>query len=789
MAAVAPSPNSNPQSGRRRRLSNFHILGGTPQKRKPSLSTSSTPACTPSKTLTPTTPSRALSRTPSRIPPRTSARTPFRTPRPPLHRSSVVRPSGRYTPRDSANRSRLPALSRQEIAHMYSETIKLCQDNKINARNTWTLNLIDYMSMLVKNDTNEDQLPRTVLFEDDVGNTPPTGTNFQLAGVTLDAGVKIYCSRVDSVHTNAFKVLGGLSRSGNEDGSNNLEENSESTDNGRRQRRNGRKAGTVTLETNLKNITSLKLETDLAVDPLFQKMSAAFDEGGASSMLMNNLPIGPNAQVIFDSGEVADHLVRMGDENDALEEALYDISKWLPQQPITENDTICAPFLRYFKSKQSAITVRRLSSASGEPLDEARTSTSNTLLNDGSELAEHSFGYDDNDLQDNSDMGVLPPPEVPFDMASPADCDDVTLDVSGANQTRNSVGPGLANVVAIGRGSVDLVEAGVTMLDHSDYSYFDTNALVGWAGPRHWTFRVMSTAKPDSEAGSKKRGGRKPKDKNAMLLDFSSEAPPIDFAEKFAPAKRESLIQMSTAVRNGFSKKKITLPEDHHLSIQSLYALFLKPKMFVKGGGKLYGRVGEEPDSGDSQNWYDFDNPGDTENYCPAEFKGLDDYAEGGQDQMDFDGDGEVGVELIAEPTRVEKIDINYAKVAKRVDVRQLKVGIWTKLCGGSESEGKRAGMKDREDGEQNVENCSHETSCGLPDVRDGGVQNLQSIVSSIPSIVPASSVSDVSVPYVFICLLHLANEKQLKITQGEGQSLKDLIVRAESDGQVDAVC
>lgn len=666
---------------------------------------------------------------------------------------------------------------------MYSETIKLCQDNKINARNTWTLNLIDYMSMLVKNDANEDQLSRTVLFADEVGNTPPTETNFQLAGVTLDAGVKIYCSRVDSVHKNAFKVLGGLSRSGNE-GDEDLEEHAGSTDGERRQRRNGRKAGTVTLEANLKNITTLKLETDLAVDPLFQKMSAAFDEGGASGMLMNNLPIGPNAQVIFDSGEIADHLVRMGDENEALEEVTYDISRWLPQQPINENDTICGPFLRYFKSKQSTVSTPRLSDARGEPLSEAGISTSDTLPDGGGELLDHNFGYDDNDLQDNSDVGVLPLPDVPFDVSSPIDKDDVTLEVSGANQTRLSVGPGLANAVAIGRGSVDLVEAGVTMLDHSEYSYFDTSALVGWAGPRHWTFKAMSTAKHDNDKGSKKRGGRKPKDKNAMLLDFSSEAPPIDFAEKFAPAKRESTIQMSTAVRNGFSEKKITLPEDHLLSVQSLYALFLKPKMFVMGGGKLYGRVAEEADSGGSQNWYDFDNPGDTENYCPADSNGLGDYDDDGQEDMGFDDDEGVGVELIAEPTRVEKIDINYAKVAKRVDVRQLKVGIWTKLCGGSEIERERD-----EKQETNTENSSYESSCEFPDVRDGGVQNLQSIVSSIPSILPASSVSDVSVPYVFICLLHLANEKQLKITQGEGHSLKDLIVRAEADGEVDAVC
>jgi len=37
------------------------------------------------------------------------------------------------------------------------------------------------------------------------------------ASCTLEAGVKIYALRVDSVHSEAYKVLGGISRAGLED--------------------------------------------------------------------------------------------------------------------------------------------------------------------------------------------------------------------------------------------------------------------------------------------------------------------------------------------------------------------------------------------------------------------------------------------------------------------------------------------------------------------------------------------------------------------------------------------
>ncbi len=66
---------------------------------------------------------------------------------------------------------------------------------KINQKNTWELNLIDYIDDVI-----EQQKESTEI------------TNFLAASCTLDASVKIYSTRVDSVHLETFKVLGGLSR-------------------------------------------------------------------------------------------------------------------------------------------------------------------------------------------------------------------------------------------------------------------------------------------------------------------------------------------------------------------------------------------------------------------------------------------------------------------------------------------------------------------------------------------------------------------------------------------------
>ncbi|XP_067007675.1 condensin complex subunit 2 [Anabrus simplex] len=76
------------------------------------------------------------------------------------------------------------------VAH-YANCIKLSTENKINTKNAFSLQLIDYMSAMLKK-------------KDSAMN------NFQVASCTLDASTKIYASRVDRVHMDVFKMAGGL---------------------------------------------------------------------------------------------------------------------------------------------------------------------------------------------------------------------------------------------------------------------------------------------------------------------------------------------------------------------------------------------------------------------------------------------------------------------------------------------------------------------------------------------------------------------------------------------------
>jgi len=49
--------------------------------------------------------------------------------------------------------------------------------------------------------------------------------------------------------------------------------------------------GEGTLEKHLHNIDTNKYDLEFDIDPLFQKTSAKFDEGGAKGLLLNNLSV------------------------------------------------------------------------------------------------------------------------------------------------------------------------------------------------------------------------------------------------------------------------------------------------------------------------------------------------------------------------------------------------------------------------------------------------------------------------------------------------------------------
>ena len=207
----------------------------------------------------------------------------------------------------------------------FEEWIKLATDNKINVKNSWNFALIDYFHDL------------SVLKENN-GNI-----NFQKASATLDGCVKIYASRIDSVVSEAGKLLSGIVTANDNNARDlNLHRNNLDSEGNGTMSTNGTAGGILNqegdvmidpqtglpisvvnenaqgdgatrrrvnnrvLETTLTNFDNLKLTTfdeEFSIDPLFKKALADFDEAGAKNLLLSILHIQRDARVVFDTSE------------------------------------------------------------------------------------------------------------------------------------------------------------------------------------------------------------------------------------------------------------------------------------------------------------------------------------------------------------------------------------------------------------------------------------------------------------------------------------------------------
>jgi condensin complex subunit 2 len=114
------------------------------------------------------------------------------------------------------------------------------------------------------------------------------------------------------------------------------------------------------------------------------------------------------------------------------------------------------------------------------------------------------------------------------------------------------------------------------------------------------------------------------------------------------------------------------------------------------------------------------------------------------------------GDELITNHSlkKTKPLYVNYARTAKRVDVKKLKDNLWKALT---------------------VQTTEEEEKVH-------GVQKFTDIVNSLKKMYSPKTMRDISVPFCFIVLLHLANEKDLSI-KGMGPEVdEDDFVLGESD-------
>lgn len=197
----------------------------------------------------------------------------------------------------------------EDLGNMYKTVMKLNNENKINATNSWGLKLIENLDKVLEYDEDnvEDNISENNRSDPATNdNDKERGVNFTKASCTLDASVKIYSYRVDDAHLTSYKVLANLNRTESANSTTNTyaekqQEDDEATKNPTKKSDKPR-IGTDTIESNLSNINMNKLDSAYDIDPLFHKMSKKFDEGGAKGLLLANLDIATDScAIVFDS--------------------------------------------------------------------------------------------------------------------------------------------------------------------------------------------------------------------------------------------------------------------------------------------------------------------------------------------------------------------------------------------------------------------------------------------------------------------------------------------------------
>jgi len=632
------------------------------------------------------------------------------------------------------------AESAEEVAEMYRTVIKMASENKINMKNAWSLSLIDHMRDVVNDEEEEEK-------EEDVPKEERRGSvNFQRASCTLDAGVKIYCSRVDDTWATSYRVLESLQRNrekdkdGQEAEPEDDEEGPESVEDEapKKPRKAARQAvATLASSTSLIDATAEDIIEDDG-DAFFSRLSKGFDGGNARSMLLQRLKCvgGVVSFGYTDAPHDADASTTTPPQ-EAPYGGLETLKSMLPAELVAPA-TLCPPLVQLRREHDAIVE-------GGAPLaafdDVSEANSVQAPYDDDDDDDDEGFGgggFGDNEDFEDSPSGGATFPEISAPLFD---------DPAAVMPNDENAAPQRGGLVVSTKRTDDLAYFEPAMLEHAN----------NWAGITHWKrtggfLKKASTTKRKSTADAKTT---KPKKAPAQLLDFS--APPLDEdvtapPKTMARSKRDSTMQSEASRQRDMkdAHKKLVLPTDVRVTLAHLRTLFLVKKTVTaattRGGGSSEDEQFEASSSAhfDAEAGGYFDDGGDDDD--DAAFGGYDAnrFELPPDDRADsFESADDGPPKLLACDRVVENVNISFATHAKRVDVRHLKTSMWRDI------EARKT---------------------------DGF-----SFADVVQSVADSKRQSDVTMPFYFICLLHLCNEKTLALTPNGSSDISDFGIQQEA--------
>lgn len=763
--------------------------------------------------------------------------------------------------------------SLERLKDHYKHCIRLSASNKINPKNAFDLQLIDYMQDLVS--TGEDGQ-----------------MNFKIATSALDVGAKIYSNRVDYIQSEAQKVASSIlmaldgkqqredsdqnrSRTNDSITSDRMDDSHEGGDqnddeDGNRKKKLKKQNRNRNIKTIVEDDTTLdgKIEKLVLGDPFLDSLSQDYDMSCPAALISYNALTQPNCLLTIESSHLrtnymgvetlfttpqvpsqkpsandvpealstiaeeredeekdADGDVVMNDESDDKEDQENRGEDLDETIVMATSDDVAPSTSSTYATATNSQTNFLTNSNTNEQVDLVTLITKNVNCaqiirnNQSNHICPRlgTFLFNDRttvisglDLNQDDETNKLPQnSQQPNNNATRFSGGEHEFDPKSYNDNADYGDDHFGDAASVmddcenDRGSPDkpderrfrnLDQIAATKPTEYCYSKEHHRILSAWAGPHGW-----KAAKAPLTA--KKPLGLKSARKRTKLI-----AEPIDFKVEYDLKELEQIADgeirhHSTTIRKW---KKPLLPQDHNFEEVAMREIFkqtlLKPEDTYhcaktpadafKLVEKDHNYIEEAPSSPGIPGGFD-----DVHDDSDDEFR-ADPIVEGNEvavygapinDTLTHQADLEfAGEHLIDQPYEVAQVNIPFAKIAKKMDVRKLKRAMWEVLLPPQSnnvtvlpSNGTSGNNTTFTNGsEQQKENTLDKTViANEPSISPVHLE-FSHLYGELPDKINSKMADDLSRPIAFVTLLHLANERNLKLLpKGD---LKDFVIEQD---------
>jgi len=677
------------------------------------------------------------------------------------------------------------ALNGGQLKEHYALCIQLCSTNKINTKNAFGLHIIDHMNQFTKNQKD--------------GNL-----NFKLVSSTLDIGTKIYSNRVDSVNTQAQKVASNLHHAlddkktgtdqadgDDEDGEENGEDQQRKKPKHRAQKKN------KTLGTK-ESITLSQLEYTGEQDQLFLKLSSTVDVGAANSFLIETLDIDSTYTFRIDSNETyykstnsnqqqtPQQSPQRSPQRSQTTEVKQERTLPSDQHPYESMSIDISDFHEKFSdlSKNESLRIcPRLDTFSFNNLNDDFDYGQNSAyaFRNLTTMNEDNLFNDELDINENLDD---------------LDADFGHLDGSGDDfgmQNEYS----LAQKSMINSDNVQFMLGIIGALSDNptDYCLFDKKITLAWAGHDYWkpnpVYRMkMNQLAHQKDGQANNNAQEKPKRARKVFAEINFD----NYQDEPIGSNKENRLKSST-LQKWRSDKTIMLPEDFGREPSDFVIRFTKDPFNVHA---RFNRENQENSNVNNSQLFDdndlddLNDQDDNSDMADTEFNMDDfDYATQETDQQHTGPMPFIGDNLVDQPQIIPTINLPYTKFAKKIDVKRLKSAIWD-LIKTNDNEFTQFNETKKSIQQQTTINnkmdVSDDDDDTIDDIEEEQEENngnekytrFSTIYQQLPKKVNPLLAKNLSAPITLVTLLHVVNEKNLKVEGMEDLSDFSVITKGE---------